>query len=67
MALLILILLFLLGFCVNIVLIGLYIYGVVLGFRKKWYMGLAALMFSPFGVSLGMAKYFFKTDLLNKE
>jgi hypothetical protein len=48
-------------------LIGLYIYGVVLGFRKKWYMGLAALMFSPFGVTLGIAKYFFKTDLLNKE
>jgi hypothetical protein len=42
----------------------LHIYGAVLGFRKKWYIGLLALVFGQFGLILGAAKFFFKTDLL---
>lgn len=32
------------------------IYGVILGFQKKWYIGLAALVFNPFAFVLGVAK-----------
>lgn len=39
------------------------IYGVVLGFRKAWYVGLAALVFQPFAFVVGAAKLLGK-DLL---
>jgi hypothetical protein len=40
------------------------IYGTVVCFRKKWYMGLAALAVPGFSLVIGVAKLFFKKDLL---
>lgn len=48
----------------QVLLTGLYIYGIYLAFNKKWYLGVLALIFSGFGVVLGGAKLFFKEDLL---
>jgi hypothetical protein len=39
-------------------------YGTVLCFKKKWYMGLAALAVPGFALVVGAAKAFFKKDLL---
>jgi len=48
----------------SLVMFALHIYGAILGFRKKWYIGLAALVFSGFGLVLGISKVFFKKDLI---
>lgn len=51
-------------FALSLAMFALHIYGAVLGFRKKWYIGLAALVFGGFGLVLGIAKVFFKKDLI---
>lgn len=59
---------FLLAFLVLFVInftFGVSIYGVVLSFKKVWYVGLAALVFPLFGLTVGIAKLIFKKDLLN--
>ena len=48
----------------SIALFALHIYGAILGFRVKWYIGLLALLFGGFGILLGIAKFIFKKDLL---
>lgn len=40
------------------------IHGVVLCFRKKWYLGVAALMVPFFAEIVSVAKVVFKKDLL---
>ena len=45
-------------------LFALHIYGAILGFRKKWYIGFLALFFGGFGIFLAIGKVFFKKDLL---
>ena len=44
---------------------ALHIYGIVLSFQKKWYIGLASLVVPLFALVIGVAKFFFKKDLLN--
>jgi uncharacterized ion transporter superfamily protein YfcC len=41
------------------------IYGIVLSFRKAWYVGLAALVFPLFGFIVGVTKFLGGTDILN--
>lgn len=40
------------------------IYGIVLGFKKKWYVGLAAIVVPMFAIAVGGAKLLGKKDLL---
>lgn len=42
----------------------LHIYGIVLGFKRRWYFGVVALMVPWFAVIVAGAKFFFKKDLL---
>jgi hypothetical protein len=39
-------------------------YGVYVCFKKKWYMGLAAVVVPMFALFVGAAKFIFKSDLL---
>lgn len=45
-------------------LIGLKVYGVVLSFQKKWYIGVAALLVPFFAEIIALSKLLFKKDLL---
>jgi hypothetical protein len=45
--------------------IALTVYGAILAFRKKWYIGLATLVVPFFATVLGISKFFFKKDLLD--
>jgi hypothetical protein len=55
---------FLAMIALSIGLFGLHLYGAYLGFQKKWYIGLAALLVGGFGVIIGAAKLFFNKDLI---
>lgn len=57
---------FILMFLFCFLMLGLKIYGAVLGFRKKWYFGLMALMVPFFGEIVALAKLIFKKDLLKE-
>ena len=52
----------LLTFCIFIGIMK--IYGVCLGFQKKWYIGAIALFVPFFAEIVGVAKFVFKKDLL---
>jgi hypothetical protein len=43
---------------------GFHIHGIILSFKKKWYIGLAALTIPWFALIISIAKVFFKKDLL---
>jgi len=40
------------------------LYGITIAFKKKWYLGLAAIIIPGFALTLGVFKFFFKRDLL---
>jgi hypothetical protein len=40
------------------------IYGLILCFKKKWYVGLAGLVFPLFALLVGISQAIFKKDLL---
>jgi hypothetical protein len=44
---------------------GLSVYGIILSFKKKLYIGAVALFLPLFGLVIGTAKVIFKKDLLN--
>lgn len=48
-----------------VALAGLSVYGIILSFNKKWYIGAVALFLPLFGLVIGTAKVVFKKDLLN--
>jgi len=58
LALMLLIAVFLLTF------LALKLYGIILCFKKKWYFGVIALCVPLFGEIVGVARFFFKKDLL---
>ena len=39
-------------------------YGIILCFRRKWYIGLASIVVPLFATIIGGARLFFKRDLL---
>jgi len=41
------------------------LYGIVLAFKKAWYLGLLVLVVPGVGIVIGACKLFFKKDLLN--
>lgn len=43
---------------------SIHIYGVYLGFKKKWYFGLMGLTIPWFSTIIAISKIFFKKDLL---
>ena len=55
----------LLAVLLNVVALGVTIYGVVISFKKAWYVGLAALVFPIFGFVVGGAKLLLKKNILN--
>jgi hypothetical protein len=46
-------------------LFALRIYGIYLSFKKAWYIGAASLFVPFFADVVGIAKFFFKKDLLS--
>jgi hypothetical protein len=57
-------LLFLIIIALWLTLAGLSVYGMILSFKKKWYIGLAAIVVPLFAFVIGTAKVVFKKDLL---
>lgn len=51
-------------FMAYLIVVALQIYGIYLSFRKKWYIGVAALAVPGFGLVVGTLKFFFKKDIL---
>ena len=48
----------------SLVLFGLHVHGIVLSFKKKWYLGVVSLVIPWFAVIVSAAKLFFKRDIL---
>jgi lysylphosphatidylglycerol synthetase-like protein (DUF2156 family) len=44
--------------------LALHVYGIVLSFRKAWYIGLISILVPFFALIVGAAKLFFRTDIL---
>lgn len=57
-------LVFLVSVAVSAGLFCLSLYGAYLGFKKKWYIGVIALVFSIVGIFIGGAKFFFNKNVL---
>lgn len=49
---------------IGFAILGLRVYGIVLSFKKKWYIGVAALVVPLFAEIVAIAKLVFKKDLL---
>lgn len=64
MAILLSLLFFMFCMGLSLALLALHIYGAYLCFCKKWYIGLAALVFGWFGIIVGAARYFWGKDIL---
>ena len=54
----------LLAVLASIFMFCMHIHGIVLSFKKKWYLGVVSLVIPWFAVIVSAAKLFFKRDIL---